>query len=147
MRSWLASFRIVRFVAIALLMLGVGGCGPRLYPVQGTVTFEDGAPVSGGLVVFESAGADGKASVMARGAIQADGRYELSTDRPGDGVPAGQYRVRLVPPEPSLDGRTSPAPSFDRRYTRFQTSGLEFEVKPGSNTYPIQVARARTNRH
>src|SRR5262249_10644587 len=77
--------RPFRFIAVAVLLSGLAGCGGK-YPVRGTVTYDDGTPVTKGLVIFERVG--GGPPVTARGEIQPDGRYELSTDKPGDGVPA-----------------------------------------------------------
>jgi hypothetical protein len=127
--------------AAGLVLLAAGGCGPRLYPVRGLVTYPDGRPVTEGLVVFESDGA-GK-PVTARGDIRPDGRYELSTFRPGDGVPPGKYHVLVAPrSDPNAVDRAPKPPPFDPRYASFQTSGLEVEVAGGTADYPIQVAQA-----
>ena len=75
------------------LALFVAGCGAAKYPVRGTVALDDGTPVTKGLVVFERA--DGGPPLTARGEITPDGRYELSTDKPGDGVPPGRYKVLI----------------------------------------------------
>jgi hypothetical protein len=103
------------------------------------VTYEDGTPFTMGMVVFE--GDAGGKIVTARGELQPDGTYQLGTNKPGDGAPAGKYRV-LVAPRQDID---SPAPERDRpidfRYTSFSTSGLEFEVKSGPNEFPIQVSK------
>jgi hypothetical protein len=145
MRLTVFGMRRLRVGVILLILLAVGGCGTPLYPVRGTVTFEDGTPVSsGGMVIFEKE--EGNRIVMARGAIQANGSYQLSTYKPEDGAPAGKYRVRLIPPEPDVDGRKLPGPTFDRRYRDFKTSELEFEVKAGPNEYPIRVTRAEKTR-
>jgi hypothetical protein len=104
------------------------------------VTFDDGTAVPGGLVVFECQ--EGGKIVMARGAIQADGRYELSTYRPGDGALPGKYQVRVLPPPPDVDAPRKGGPGFDPRYTEFSTSGLTFEVKAGTNEFPIKLDRA-----
>lgn len=129
-----------RVVLPALLLVpGAAGCGKGMYPVHGTVTYNDGKPFTNGMVVFESA--EGPKPVTARGDVQADGSYQLSTNKPGDGVPAGKYRVLVAPridinaemPERGL--------TVDKRYTEFATSGLEFEVKAGPNEFPIRVSR------
>jgi hypothetical protein len=125
-------------VAVSLLLLGAVGCGPRLYPVRGTVTYPDGKPLTEGTVVFESKDAD--KPITARGTLQPDGSYELSTSRPGDGVPAGKYQVLVAPKyDPNgVDGPRKPPP-IDPRFSDFKTSGLEFEVRSGPNDYPIKV--------
>jgi hypothetical protein len=102
------------------------------------VTLEDGTPLTKGLVVFEAAGGKG---VTARGEIQADGRYQLGTLKPGDGVPAGRYRVLINPLDLSAVPDEQKELPFDHKYLKFETSGLEYEVKAGSNEYPIQLSK------
>jgi hypothetical protein len=132
-------------IAVSLLLLSTAGCGKRQYPVRGKVTFEDGSPLTKGMVVFESM--EGGEAITARGDVQTDGSFQLSTHKPGDGVPAGKYRV-LVAPRLNID---SPTPErdrpFDTRYSDFKTSGLEFEVQPGPNEYPIRVTKPGRRPH
>jgi hypothetical protein len=140
----IVNFRNVRgagLAAAAAVLLGAAGCGPRLYPVHGTVTYADGRPVTEGMVVFESKGDD--KPVTARGDIRADGSYELSTFKPGDGARPGKYQVLVAPKfDPNaVDGPARPPP-FDPRYADFRTSGLEVEVTAGTNDYPIHVTPA-----
>jgi len=118
----------------------MSGCGRGLYPVRGTVTFDDGSSVDRGLVVFESA--DG--SMMARGMIQPGGGYELSTQKPGDGLKPGRYRVLINPLDLSDVPDEQKLLPFDIKYTRFQTSGIEVEVKSGPNQIPLRVTRPVT---
>jgi hypothetical protein len=125
-----------------LLLLGLVGCG-RYYPVSGKVTLDDGTPVTDGLVIFEQAEAGDKDPVMARGEIKSDGSFQLSSVKPGDGLPTGKYRA-LVTPKGDLEGAAAgkkPVMPYDQRYTDFKTSHLEFEVKEGSNDFPITLKR------
>jgi hypothetical protein len=108
------------------------------------VTFADGQPVTSGLVIFE--GKDEKQTVTARGAIHTDGTFRLATHKPGDGAPAGKYRVLLVPPPPQDPDVPQAKAPFDERYLEFGTSGLEFDVKAGTNELPIQVSRPKRGR-
>jgi len=109
--------------------------------VTGTITLADGSPLSKGLVIFERVG-EGP-PVTARGEVQPDGRFVLSTDEPGDGVPVGHYKAVINP----LD--TSDAPDeqkllqFDVKHLNIKTSELEFEVKPEPNTIDIKLAPGR----
>lgn len=128
-----------RGAALALLLLAAGGCGRGMYPVRGKVTFDDGTPVTKGLVVFESQG--GEQRVTARGEIQPDGSYELSTAKHGDGVPAGKYRALVAPIGEDPDNPKPPP--FDKRFADYETSGLSFEVKEGPNDIPITVTKAK----
>ena len=120
-------------------MLAASGCGSPLQPVHGKVTLADGSPAVGSLVVFESQG-EGK-TVTARGEVQSDGTYALGTYELGDGVPPGKYRALVAPPPVVNVDEPARAP-FARKYQDFQTSGLEFEVKPhGKNEFQIQVSK------
>jgi hypothetical protein len=105
--------------------------------VRGKVTYPDGKPVTEGMVVFESKGQE--KAVTARGEIQSDGSYTLSTYKPGDGAPLGKYRVLVSPKfDPNSVDRPTKAQPFDPK------SGLEFEVTAsGPNDFPIQVSRPR----
>ena len=132
--------RPFRFVAIPVLLAALVGCGGK-YPVRGSVTYDDGTPLTKGLVIFERVG--GGPPITARGEIQPDGRYELSTDKPGDGVPAGKYRVLLNPLDLSDVPDEQKVLPFELKYLKFETSGLEYEVKSGSNEYPIKVTRPK----
>jgi hypothetical protein len=126
---------------ILLLLFGTIGCGSKLYPVRGKVTLADGLPVTEGMVIFESMAME--PALTARGQIHADGSFELSTHKAGDGAPAGKYRVLVAPKYDAnlVDKPRKPAP-FDVRYTDFKTSGLEFEVTAsGPNDFAIKVAK------
>jgi hypothetical protein len=92
------------------------------------------------MVVFESQ--DEQNRIVARGEVQADGSYELSTYKPGDGALAGKYRVLVAPKsDPNAVDKPATPPPFDPRYMDFKTSGLEIEVKPETSDYPIRVTR------
>src|SRR5438876_105007 len=122
-----------------LLLLPAAGCGTRLHPVRGTVTLADGTPLTKGMVVFESI--EGSPPVLARGTLQADGSYLLSTFKPDDGVPPGRYRVLINPLDLSdLPDEKKKLP-FDLKYLKFATAGLEYEVKAGVNEFPIRLTR------
>lgn len=126
-----------------MILALVAGCGgPKLYPVEGVVTLEDGKPMPSGMVSFEMH--EGEKMVMARATIEKDGSYRLSTHKPGDGAMQGKYRVLVAPP-PAYSGDPPPdAPprvDIDARFQSYETSGLTFEVKPEKNQYPIKVAR------
>jgi hypothetical protein len=109
-----------------------------MYPVRGTVTLEDGTPLTRGLVIFERV--DGGPPVTARGNIQEDGRYELSTERPGDGAPPGLYKVAINPLDTSDVPDEQKALPFDVKYLNLSKSGLQCEVKPGENDCPIKLS-------
>jgi hypothetical protein len=122
-----------------LLITFFVGCGPGMQPVRGKVTLPDGKPAAASQVVFESE-QEGK-KISARGDVRQDGSYELSTFKPGDGVPPGKYKVQVNPP-PMVNAEGPNTSPFNAKFSNFQTSGLEFEVKVGHrNEFPIQVTK------
>jgi hypothetical protein len=128
-------------VALALLV-GVAGCGGDRYPVTGRVVYEDGSPLTEGIVIGESGEGDRK--VMARGSVQPDGTFRWGTERPGDGAKPGKYRVVVVP---RALGESETAkgmlPAVDPKFSNPQTSGIDFEVKETSNRLDITVTKPR----
>jgi hypothetical protein len=128
-----------RIAGLALLLAAATGCGARTtYPVRGKVVFKDGTPLTGGLVVFRPV--DEKLQVSARGDIQHDGSFILSTYHEGDGAVPGKYQAAITPP-PRRKIREKPVekPIVDPRFESYDTSGLEFEVKRESNNFKIEV--------
>ncbi len=127
---------------LVLLCLAGTGCSGRLatYPVQGQVQFLDGAPVRVGTIELKSL----DHAVQARGEIQEDGSFTLSTFSDGDGAVAGKHAcvvVQFVMAEEIASHRPSQLGVIDRRYNSYSTSGLSIEVLPqSSNRVVIEVA-------
>jgi len=137
---WNSSFpSVLSSAGVIWLLVSIAGCGAGMQPVRGTVKLADGKPASGSQVVVEG-GPEGK-KVSARGDVQGDGSFELSTYKPGDGVPPGKYKVQVNPP-PMVNAEAAYVSPFNAKYGSFETSGLEFEVKAGQkNELPIQVTK------
>jgi hypothetical protein len=76
------------FVAMFLACMGCGGT--KLQPAGGKVSV-DGAPVKDGTIMFYPI-AGGR---PANGVI-IDGSFSLSFEKPGDGLPPGEYKVVIV---------------------------------------------------
>lgn len=126
-------------VFMSWLVLAIAGCGGSMQPVRGTVKLPDGKPAAGSQVVFE--GGPDKKKVTARGDVREDGSFQLSMIKPGDGVPPGKYLVQVNPP-PMVNAEAAYVSPFNAKYSNFQTSGLEFEVKSGQkNEFEIQVTK------
>lgn len=122
---------------VAVLAAGCGGSG--LAPVRGQLVYPDGQPAKelvGCSVVFEASNSDGKA-FGATGEVDAEGRFELTTNKPGDGAPVGVNKVALNPRWRGSE-RADPLPVLDK-YASTATSGLTVEVKPGGNDVKLTV--------
>ena len=55
------------------------------------------------------------------------------------GAKEGTYRACLLPPP--VEGGKPPPLVIPERYTRFETSNLQFDIRPGPNTITIEVER------
>ena len=144
MRSQLSQ-SIGRLVVSALMLCIASSCGSQpasTYPVTGKVTYPDGSPVTGGMVEFEPRETASGQRDCARGAIQPDGSYSLSTFREGDGAVPGHHRVvvqDLYPSDDPQPGARTWKPALDPRFRRYETSGLQYDVKPEPNVIHIRL--------
>lgn len=130
------------FLTTACLLAGCsrGGPAPTFY-VTGTVKLSDETPLSGGRVLFRPT--SGKHS--ARGDVQEDGTFELTTFKSGDGAVAGPHKVMITPalPKDFMDepaARAGYRSPIDQRYQGVSSTPLEFTVTDeGSNHFDIVV--------
>jgi len=130
----------------ALLIALVPGCGKKeiqLYPASGKLLM-GGKPAAGVFVTFVpvEAGQDDQIT-RSFATTGEDGSFTLSTWQPGDGAPAGDYRVTLLY-EPltsqGLGGRLNNKKNpirIDPKYARPETTPLRGHIDPGpSNVIP-----------
>jgi hypothetical protein len=122
-----------RLSAIAVLLLTLPSCARQPHPtyaVEGVVKFADGSPLIGGSV--ESLLKAGMPRVVARGPIQADGTFKLTTFMAADGAVEGVHHVIVMPPLPKgdLDELRTQPKLLDPRFSRYETTPLEFTVRP-----------------
>jgi hypothetical protein len=117
---------------IGCLVIGLAGCGrgPETVPVTGKVLY-NGQPLPFGSVTFQP-----PSGQPARGEIRADGTFELSTFRRGDGAVVGKHKVKIAcyesqnpaavkgPGEQSLGRLLIPT-----HYTLLDQSGLSADVQ------------------
>lgn len=139
--------RFSRFFVLSSLTIALcafTGCGSGIYPVEGKVVWADGSPateLAGSQVVFEQP----VANTTARGTINADASFHLTTNTPDDGVVAGEHKVLVLEVgRQSLSGPdgTNIAPgALNPKFYTFETSGLTATVKPGTNEVTLKVER------
>ncbi len=150
-------------VVLGLTLAGCGGggeddgyTGPR-GTVKGKTSYA-GKPLPKGCIVsFETFDGNG-----GTGEVDGEGNYEIVTT--GGGLPVGKYMVSVSPPPaefvetklPSTPEEAEAAskaaanstpdegPAVDttipEKYQVASSSGLEFEVKEGENTYNVELA-------
>ena len=139
--TMLTSRKLVAGCLAAACLVGCGGGDRPVYRAGGQVTFADGTPVSAGRVNFRPV--DDPKPVVARGEIQPDGTFRLTTFKTGDGALPGRHRV-IVMPKITFDVERHTeviAVDIDPRFESYETSGLEFTVteKAADNEFLITV--------
>jgi hypothetical protein len=114
----------IRILLAASCCVACWGCGPgsgttgSLIPVKGRVTYK-GQPVTTGVIKFEPDGYGREA----RGKIQSDGTFVLTTYKDGDGVVAGHHVVTVFDM-----GIKSPRNAVAKKYAEAASSGLTADV-------------------
>lgn len=128
-------------IALITLLLALAGCisdPDRTYRVEGKVTM-DGQPATaleGCRVILENP----DRNLSAEGEIRDDGSFALTTFEPDDGVPAGTYRVIVVPPEEEEgENPTRGRRLFPPRYEDYATSELSVIIQPDTEGVSIAL--------
>ncbi len=85
------TFRSTNALLLVVILAAAIGCGVKLQPAGGKVLV-DGNPVKEGTIMF----CPTQKGRPATARIMEDGSFTLSFERPGDGLPAGDYRVVIV---------------------------------------------------
>ena len=134
--------RTLFLVVFIVLPLFLSGCSNHV-PLTGRVTYsDDDTPLEIGRVIFEPE----TGTFHARGNIGADGRYKLATNKPGDGLPPGKYRVYLTDTSQWIsnnEARTSvEVPFIESKFNSPDTSELVIDVKRSTRTFDFKVDRA-----
>jgi len=120
---------------LTAVAVGLAGCGSnslssmKLYPVKGKVLLADGKPLTSGRIVFVAV----KSTLTsAPSSIESDGTFTVKGSA-GDGLPEGEYRIRIEAGESTGKGAASkqtPLLPFPAKYADEDTSDLKRTVKP-----------------
>jgi hypothetical protein len=137
-----------RIVAVLVLVPSalLYGCGSGLYPVEGKVVWQDGAPakeLERSFVIFDLP----EKQTSARGTIQADGTFRLTTNKLNDGALPGEYKVMVVEiGRKALGGPDASAiasGAMDSKYSDPSTTPLKATVTAGTNKVTLTVERSQ----
>jgi hypothetical protein len=128
--------KIRLLVFTTLLICICVGC-TRNIRLGGQVTYsDDGSPLTTGIVCFETD------TYTARGNLQPDGTYTLTSVTKNDGLPAGFYRVSVLNAIKGFgEDDAANIPLIDPKYSSGDTSGIVFQVTPSSNRFDFTVER------
>jgi hypothetical protein len=149
------------FLLVATLVTtgSLAGCGTKAVgvdgtvPVTGTVT-QKGAPLAGATVTFAPSGTARSAS----GVTDPQGKFALTTLKPGDGAMPGEYKVTVTKMEPvgkvytqeeaneyyNKNQKAPPSPEMKNavaeKFSKIDSSGLSASVKgSGKNEFTFDV--------
>ena len=100
-----------------VLVMSASGCGQN-HQLKGQVTYQDGTPVTVGMVNFESG------TSLSRGRIQPDGSYTVGTLGNKDGIPKGTYKVYIT-------GAEVPRETGQNQTSRVDTMGNPIQTMVG----------------
>jgi hypothetical protein len=126
--GWLGVWALVALV----------GCdsNPPTHPVKGRVVFADGTPVQFGDIETLAVGQ----RINARGKIQKDGSFSLTTYQEGDGAVAGEHQVIIMQSVAApliANAKVGPIKhthghDIGAKYRSYASSGLSFTVEAGA---------------
>jgi hypothetical protein len=140
------SARCLLIVGMLACLTGCGESMPTMAPAKGKVTYK-GQPLKFGTVMFQPSSGQ-----SAKGEIQPDGTFDLSTERYGTGPAApgaavGLHSVRIT----CYEGQAPAAPNggdqerplgrslIPEHYTNVESSGLKAEVKPDAPPFLFEL--------
>ncbi|MEM7476765.1 MAG: carboxypeptidase regulatory-like domain-containing protein [Planctomycetota bacterium] len=131
-----------KLLYFACLLALAAGCSSNLrtYPVKGKVVFANGRNVVVGTVEFQSVAH----RINARGQIQPDGTFELTTYKDGDGAIAGEHKcvvLQMVIGENMHGHRPSEVGVVDPKFASYLTSGLSFTIDPDKENDIVVTVR------
>ena len=137
--AWLAAA-----CAAVLSCPTLAGCkasGLAAYPASGRVVFSDKSPLTSGNIEF--APVEGEIRTSARGMIEEDGSFRLSTFGEADGALAGRHRVLIIPGRQRGERPGTQRRTLHGKYQSFDTSGLEATISTnGPNIFEFVVEPA-----
>ncbi len=113
----------------------------KLYPVKGKVVLEDGKPLTSCRIVFVATGS----SVSMPAPIENDGTFNIKGNL-GDGLPEGDYKIRIEIDESKLPAGSSKAKRglpFPQIYTDEDSSKLTATVTSdaASNNFEFKLTK------
>ncbi len=82
------------FMGVLLVLPGCGTSGPKLQPVRGEL-FVNKQPAKGALVVFHPVNDNRVSAIRPSAEVQEDGSFSLTSIKPRDGAPEGDYVVTV----------------------------------------------------
>ncbi|MBI3822329.1 MAG: hypothetical protein HY289_06580 [Planctomycetes bacterium] len=135
MQRWLC---LILVSIAAPCLAGCSRSALATHPVRGQVYYRD-KPLAEALIVFHALDASDHAANKPIAYTDSEGKFTLTTMKPGDGAPAGEYAITVDLREAVLVGeeKTRSGKSLlPERYRNVQKAVFKFRVEPGENIVP-----------
>jgi hypothetical protein len=125
----------ILLLLVCYTLAGCGSNGPQTHTVAGRIELQGGE-------VSRLAGSTLEVALLSNpttrgfGAIQADGRFALSSLQAGElrsGVPEGQYTARIIPNDEDGESQERASKAIGAKYLQFESSGLVLDVPTQSD--------------
>ena len=133
----------LRLLFPVMLLGGCGPSGPTTVPMSGTVTI-NGTPLTIGVVRFNPV--DPEVGRPAEGAIDAEGKFTISTFKSGDGAIPGDYNITIISMLEDADTQQkdqglgiSGKSAIPKKYNDPETSGLSETVVLGQPRNDVEL--------
>lgn len=129
-----------RVACLVILSMSVAflGCGRSDSTVSGKITYKEQA-LNSGTVTWVSAGAGKSFPISESGTYSATGlspgKYKVAVITPNKAAPI------VGPPTDKKGTAGTPPVQVDAKYHKAETSGLEYEVKAGSQSIDIALPK------
>jgi len=141
--TWESFCRRGVWLLSAVVTVALAGCGERnplsglkVYPVKGKVILPDGKPLTSGTVTFVAT----KSTITSSANIESDGSFTFKGGANGDGLPEGDYKVRLDVANSSGQKSKKGTAPFPTKYLDEDGSDLTATVKPDdSNSIELKL--------
>jgi len=123
------------------ILSGCGHDGPTLVPIEGTITYGGKPWPHKGVVVFHPVEvAAGQPRLMGCADFQHDGRFVVTSFKPGDGLAPGRYKVTVDSweewPLDAFPGKNCHVPEA---YRAVDTTPLEVSVPGDLRSHPVTL--------
>lgn len=136
---------IVRYPLVACILLISFGCSTvdleKVVKAKGTLTYQ-GKPLANYKITFEPTDNRQAASAV----TDAEGKFDLGTNSPGDGAAPGKHRVSVVFVAEKIEGEpgkevittVKPTVKIPQKYESRDTSGIEVEI-PAAGSESLEI--------
>ncbi|MDR1924166.1 MAG: lipoprotein [Planctomycetaceae bacterium] len=127
-------------IFLLFILLFLAGCSDGKVRLGGTVTFDDGTPLTSGAVIFATD------TFQASGSIGFEGKYTMGSVTINDGLPKGTYKVYIIgaSEEISVEDGLETHSLIDPQYDNYSSTPLTCEVPAPKNIFNIIVPKNPT---